>query len=98
MQAPTFPSLFVFVLFGHAMLLHTPLGPQPKILNPECCSAALIGGPENPWIRGKELGGGGGARTCFNSHSDGGGSPLDALPPCPLSSSAIEKLGFGNSF
>ena len=38
--------------------------------------------------------------TCFNFHSGRGGdpSPLDPLPPSPLSSSAPENLGFGNSF
>ena len=38
--------------------------------------------------------------TCVNFHSDGGGggSPLDPLPPFPLSSSAAENLGFGNFF
>ena len=39
--------------------------------------------------------------TCFNFHSGrggGGGSPLDPLPPSPLSSSALENLSFGNIF
>ena len=49
---------------------------------------------------------GGGPRTCFNFHSEGGGGgappwtpsppPLDPLPPSPLSSSAAEKQGSRN--
>ena len=53
-------------------------------------------GPHHPIV----FGGRGGAGTCFNFHSNGGGdpSPLDPLPPSPLSSSAAENLGFGNFF
>ena len=34
----------------------------------------------------------------FRQAGGGGGSPLDPLPPSPLSSSAPENLGFGNFF
>ena len=39
-----------------------------------------------------------GLALIFIPAGGGGGSPLDPLPPSPLSSSAPENLGFGNTF
>ena len=92
---------------------HTQCGTAPHMTTVSPHVVAVPWGSDGSlvWTTRSGLGGGGGAGTCLNFHSDGGGGgplppgplppsppPLDPLPPSPLSSSAAENLGFWELF